>query len=225
VATFGYPISRAFTLNMTRHLRCSTQLFQRQVLQQCEGGPVQRLNLLDPDVLPVTQINGSIFPAHEPQVASAAPPPDTPNHAAAVLAHLRRTVPDTVDGLPVRFLAQFMTAMPGTRGDPALVVLANLELWGFPTSRPMRDPNNPAYIYQRFQRGIMHYDHRTRATEAILFGHWFKTILTGENLPPDLEAQVASSPWLRQYCPDTSRWVCRPDELPGTDLTLAFERQ
>ena len=42
VDTFGYPVSRPVTL-----LGCSTQFFQRHVLQRCGTGPVQRLNLLE----------------------------------------------------------------------------------------------------------------------------------------------------------------------------------
>ena len=26
-----------------------------------------------------------------------------------------------------------------------------------------------------------------------------------------------------QYCPDEPAWICRPQELPATDLTYAFE--
>jgi len=29
---------------------------------------------------------------------------------------------------------------------------------------------------------------------------------------------------MRQYCPGMPQWVCRPAELPATDLTFAFER-
>jgi hypothetical protein len=56
---------------------------------------------------------------------------------------------------------------------------------------------------------------------------WCKSILTGEGLPPDLaqQAHAANSRFLRQYSPDRPQGLCRPQELPGMDLTLAFERQ
>jgi hypothetical protein len=74
IDAFGVPVSRAFAL-----LGCTTQVFQRHVLQQCADAPVQLMNVLDPDLLPYNVINGSTFPAHDPQVASGAPPPGTPN--------------------------------------------------------------------------------------------------------------------------------------------------
>jgi hypothetical protein len=113
--------------------------------------------------------------------------------------------------------------VPGAGSPPAIVALVNLELWGFPTSQPALDPNNASFVYQRFQRGIMHYDHTTGATGGILLGDWFKTAITGVDLPPDLAAQLQGSRFLRQYCPGQPRWVCRPAELPDTDLADAFQ--
>ncbi|MGH2356162.1 MAG: hypothetical protein ACRDI2_09330 [Chloroflexota bacterium] len=217
IDTFGYPVSRTFPF-----LGCTAQFFQRQVFQQCGAGPVQRLNLLDPGLMPVDQINFSTFPAHDPAVATAAPAPDAPSYGQAVLDHLRATVPDTFEGLPVDFFEEFMTTVPGS-GDPAFRAVVNLEVWGFPTSPPAFDPHNRAFVYQRFQRGIMHYDHATGATGGILLADWFKAAITGQRLPPDLAAELQGSRFLRQYCPDNPRWLCRPDQLPATDLTTAFE--
>jgi hypothetical protein len=226
VATFGFPVSRTFAL-----LGCATQIFQRHLLQQCgAGAPVQTMNLLDPDLMPYHQINFSTFPAYDPAVAGSAPPPGAPDYAAAVLGHVQATAPVMFEGLPVRFFATFITTVPGVNpaAAPDLAALVNLEIWGFPTSRPAFDPANQAFVYQRFQRGILHFDAATGATRGVLLADYFKGILAGRpgpSLPPDLAAQAAASRFFRQYCPASRQSLCRPDELPGTDLTFAFEPQ
>ena len=121
----------------------------------------------------------------------------------------------------------FVSTVPGTdpQRDPDFAALVNLEVWGFPTSNPAPDPANGQFIYQRFQRGIMHYRANTGTTEGILLADYFKSIVTGKNLPPDLAAQAAGSPYMAQYCPGTPNWICRPVQLRDTDLTFAFEPQ
>ena len=221
VDTFGFPTSRTFPF-----LGCTTHFFQRQLLQQCGSGqPVRTMNLLDPDLMPYNQINFSTFPAHDPNVASQAPAPNTPNYGEAVLAHVRRVAPETFEGMPVRFYSTFNTTVPTSEGDPDIRALLNLEIWGFPTSNPAADPTNHNFVYQRFQRGILHYDHTNRVTRGILLSDYFKSIITGRDLPLDLATQAAGSRFFQQYCPGNPRWVCRPDQLEGTDLTFAFERQ
>ena len=44
------------------------------------------------------------------------------------------------------------------------------------------------------------------------------------SLPPDLQQQASGSRFFAQYCRGGTRWTCRPDDLPGTDLTFAFEQ-
>ena len=185
------------------------------------------MNLLDPDLMPYHQINFSAFPPHDPGVAAAAPAPGTPPYGEAVLGHVRATAPEEFQGLPVRFYSAFVGAVPAVdpATDPALAALVNLEIWGFPTSRPQFDPTNRSFVYQRFQRGIMHFRAATGTTEGILVADYFKSLVTGRDMPADLAAQAAGSRFLRQYCPDRPRALCRPDELPATDLTLAFEPQ
>jgi hypothetical protein len=102
--------------------------------------------------------------------------------------------------------------------------LIALEVWGFPTSSPAFDPGNRQFVYQRFQRGIMHYDHATRTTGGLLLGDWLKAVITGEGLPPDLAAQMEGSRFVRQYCPTNPPLaLCRPDDLPHSNLSGAFE--
>ncbi len=115
---------------------------------------------------------------------------------------------------------------PGLRArDPAgfVVALLNLELWGLPTSKPAFDPSNGSFVYQRFQRGIMHYDAATGATQGLLLADYLKSIVTGKNLPIDLEGQAKESVFYRQYDSSKPGHLARPQELPGSDLTNAFE--
>ena len=226
VPTFGFPISRAI-----RFQGLPTQFFQRIVIQLGPDGSVRPLNLLDPGLLPYTQINGSTFPAPNERLAALAPAPGQPGYAPEVLEFVRRNAPETFNGQPVRFFSTFNgTVSPDAAfgpggGDANLLPLINLEIWGVPTSLPTQDPNNGGFIYQRFQRGIMHYDAACRCTQGLLLADYFKALLTGENLPVDLAAQASASPYLRQYAPDRPTGVRQPTALPGTDLTAAFLRQ
>jgi hypothetical protein len=224
--TFGFPTSRTFQL-----LGLRTQFFQRSVLQIGPDGNVRSLNLLDPGLLPYTRINGSTFPAPDERLAAAAPSPDRPNYGASIVDFVRRNAPETFNGQPVRFFTTFNTsvtladAYPGGGGDAALLPLLNLEIWGVPTSAPVQDPNNNNFIYQRFQRGIMHYDVGCRCTQGLLLADYFKALITGEGLPPDLEEQARSSPFFRTYSPDRPNGLSRRATLPNTDLREAFARQ
>jgi hypothetical protein len=87
----------------------------------------------------------------------------------------------------------------------------------------MTDPNNANFVYQRFQRGIMHYDAGTGVTRGILLADYLKSVLTGQNVPDDLSQQVRGSRFFGQYSPGAPLWLARPAELPGTDLSWAFE--
>ncbi len=232
VRTLGYPISRTF-----RFQGHPTQFFQRIVLQEVPGQGVQRLNLLDPDLLPYTSINGSRLPAVDSEVKAATPAADLPDYDARVIDFVRRHAPNEVGGRQVGFFDAFMgtvsgqDAFPNGGGHEELLPLLNLEIWGVPTSRPTPDPNNSNFVYLRFQRGIMHFQgHDGRGdpiTEGLLLGDWFKSLITGQNLPPDLEAQARadSSPYLRQYDPNRPNWVADPHRLPDTSLSFAFEPQ
>jgi hypothetical protein len=107
-------------------------------------------------------------------------------------------------------------------GDASLLPGFDLEMWGIPTSQPVADPRNANFIYQRFQRGIMMYDASCGCTQGVLLADYLKSVITGANLPGDLEVEARGSPLYRQY--DTSRpsWVRNPTLLPDTDLTNAF---
>ena len=64
--------------------------------------------------------------------------------------------------------------MPGI-WDPAVAD----QIWGAPTSRPAPDPANGNFIYQRFQRGIMHYDKGCGCTQGLLLADYVKALVAG----------------------------------------------
>jgi hypothetical protein len=223
VRIMGYPISRSFTLE-----GFEVQFFQRVILQ-LQGGQVSRLNVLDPNIMPMTRANQSVFPASDPSIASRAPQVGAPNYASQVVEFVRQVAPDTFSGQPVGFFNLFNTTVPvdiafaGQTPNPDLVTLLNLEIWGLPTSNPAPDPGNGGFIYQRFQRGIMHFRAEVPVTEGILVGEYLKAVITGRSLPPDLSADMQGSRFLGQYSPGSPGWTARPAELQNTDMNGAFE--
>ncbi|MBV9578463.1 MAG: hypothetical protein JO057_07735, partial [Chloroflexi bacterium] len=195
VTTFGYPISRDFPFE-----GCTAQFFQRFVMQQCGGNGVGTMNLLDDGLLPYTHINGGTFPASDPSLAAQTPKVTDPTYASDILDFVHASAVDTFDGQPVNFQQTFFnTISPDLAGtdDPAILDLLDLEIWGVPTSRPAYDPANHNFIYQRFQRGIMHYDTGCGCTQGLLLADYLKSLITGVNLPVDLAAQANNSPLLR----------------------------
>jgi hypothetical protein len=222
--TFGYPISRPFTLQGSQ-----VQLFQRRALQLEPDGTVGQLNLLDPGLMPYTQINNATFPAVDLSLTHNLPTPGKPNYVAQIFKYIHQTAPDQWNGMSVNFSATFASTVTmqdafSGKPQPSLLPGMNLEQWGVPTSQPMVDPNNHNFVYQRFQRGIMHYDSTTGVTQGLLIGLYFKEIITGTNLPSDLAVEAQGSPFFKQYDATQPHWLARPDQLPNTDLTFAFER-
>ncbi len=222
VRTFGYPISREFTF-----MGSAVQFFQRAILQSSSDGGVARLNLLDSGLMPYSQINFSTFPAADAELALSAPSPTDSDYAERILAFVAANVPDSWNGLEVGFLSAFSRtvtydAFPDG-AEESLRPLMNLEIWGPPTSRPAHDPNNAGFVYQRFQRGILHHDASTGTTSGLLLADYLKSILTGKGLPADLEEASRGSPFYRQYDPSKPGALARPEELPGTNLVAAFE--
>lgn len=221
--TFGYPVSRKFVF-----LGLPVQFFQREVMQEWDDGSVHLLNLLDEGLMPYTTINGSTFPAPDATYAKAAPRAADADYDTKMIEFVRERAPDTWNGLPVNFFKTFNTtvlyeeAFPNREGPYNLAPLLNLEVWGAPTSTPAFDPSNTGFVYQRFQRGVMHYSDSCRCTQGLLLADYFKSILTGENLPVDLERQARSSPFYKQYDPKKLRFIARPKELERSDLTNAF---
>jgi hypothetical protein len=72
---------------------------------------------------------------------------------------------------------------------------------------------------------ILHYDAGCGCTQPILLADYFKAILTGRNLPTDLNEQARGSRFYGQYDNSSPSGVRRPDLLPGTEMQFAFEPQ
>jgi hypothetical protein len=220
--TFGLPTSRTF-----QFMGLPTQFFQRHVLQVTAGG-VQPLNLLDEGLLPYNTIGGSTFPAIDPAILAAAPKAGSPSYVADVQAFLDAHAPDTWEGEPVNFTETFdgtvtlADAFPDGGGNAGLLTLLNLEIWGLPTAKPARDPNNNDFIFARFQRGVMHYNAGCTCTQGLLLGDALKELITGENLPDDLAAQAADSPLFEQYDMGAHNGPLHAGLPGGTDLANAF---
>jgi virginiamycin B lyase len=226
IRTFGYPTSRTFTF-----LGLTTQFYQREIMQIGPSGTAQTMNILDPGLMPYTKINGSTFPGPDSNLAAAAPQAGLADYGTRVQDFVRSYSPDQVEGLNVNFYKTFTNtvtlqdAFPQGGGNAGLLPLLNLELWGVPTSQPSRDPANSNFVYLRFQRGIMHFDATTGVTQGLLLADYLKAIMTGKNLPGDLDAQANGSIFYHQYNNTRFNWVDRPDQLPGTNLAYVFEAQ
>ena len=212
VPVFGFPVSRTFSL-----LGCQVQIFQRHIAQSCAGRDVSLMNLLDPDIFPYERVNGSNLPAADAGLKAETPTVGTPGYGPAIVDFVRSSVPDSFEGLAVGFGRTFFGVLPG---DNAML---DLEIWGAPISRPHRDPGNANFVYQRFQRGIMHFDAASGRSQGLLLADYVKSILRGRDLPADLAQAARGSKYFAQYCPGAARWVCRAGELSATDLTFAFE--
>ena len=210
MGTFGYPVSRPFTLQGLR-----VQFFQRYVMQELPTG-VGLLNILDEEYMPYTDFGTAVIPPVDPQVATGAPPPGTPGYGQAVSDYIAATVPNTWEGQPVGFLdAYLQTGVRSGATDPTQQALVAVEVLGFPTSAPAPDPRDPNFIYQRFQRSVLQYNGATRQTQPLLMADYFKSVITGRELPPELSMQAQGSRFFLQYRPGRPGWVARPAEPPG----------
>ena len=174
------------------------------------------MNLLDPDIFPYDRVNGSTLPPPDPGMKAETPSVSSPGYGSDIVDFVRSNAPDTFDGQNVGFGRAFFGLIPG----PPLI---DLEVWGAPISSPRRDPTNGNFVYQRFQRGVMHFDASTGRTQALLLADYLKAILRGRDLPADLADAARGSKYFGQYCPTAPRWICRAGDLPATDLTFAFE--
>jgi hypothetical protein len=207
------------------------QIFQRLVMQLQADNSVQTLNLLDPGLMPYTQINGSTYPAPDPAIVSATPPVSSPDYSTAITTFTQQVAPNTFEGQPVNFYQTFSTtvscedAFPNEPCQENLLPGLNLQIWGAPTSNPTYDPTNRNFIYQRFQRSIMHYDAGCQCTQGLLLADYFKAIITGQNLPLDLDVEARGSIYYKQYDPSKPMSIARPSQLPDSDLTNAFVQQ
>ncbi|HEY3060332.1 MAG TPA: hypothetical protein VGL99_15335 [Chloroflexota bacterium] len=222
VATFGYPVSNAFPL-----VGVKTQLFQRHALQVRADGRVHTLDLPDA-ALPITQLNGSRLPSPDPDLMATFPEAGTTDYLQVAADIALQNVRDEWNGVPINFWSSFVSsgacgqdASDGSCDTYARVAEA-LGVWGLPNSQPAIDPNNPDFVFQRFQRGIMQHTRSTGVTEGVLLGDWFKRVLVGIDLPADVEEELAGSAFLRQFVRSAPLGLARPSQLPETSLIDAF---
>jgi hypothetical protein len=98
-------------------------------------------------------LDGLTIPSVDPAIAFVAPTPDQPNYDARLQAFLSITVPDEWNGMPV----QFLSTLNATGVDQI----------GLPVSAPKADPNNPQFIYQRFQNVVLFYNATDDTTQVL----------------------------------------------------------
>ena len=225
INTFGYPTSRTF-----QFLGFNSQFFQRRVMQQAPDGSARLLNLFDQGLFPFTNINGSTFPGPDPSVQGAAPQPGSQNYSTNILTFIQQNAPNSFNGRQTNFYNTFAGQVPlaaafPNGGDTSLLPGFDLEMWGVVTSHPSVDPANTNFIYLRFQRGIMMFDGSTNLTQGVLLADYFKAVITGNNIPPDLDLQAKGSSFYKQYNNAQANGLNNPGLMPGTNLQFAFDPQ
>jgi len=127
------------------------------------GGGVKRLIvalgfvgvlLVVPQVsLAAGPLDGLSVPPPDPALQFVAPRPEQPEYAQRVQAFVDSTVPDVYGGQPVAFLQTFDDV--------------GVDTLGLPTSQPAADPNNPQFVYQRFQNGVLFYNGAEGTTSVL----------------------------------------------------------
>jgi hypothetical protein len=204
------------------------------MLQVLDDGTVVPVNLLEAPFLTYDSLGDLMLPPPSPILVAAAPNPSAPDYATRVQEFVLLSAPETFDGRETRFYSTYLgtvmfgDAFPDGNGDPNLLPGYDLEIWGVPTSLPGYrvigpDQIDPSIVLQRWQRGVMLRDHAAEATTAAPLGWVVASILQGWDLPPGIAQPAASGPLWAQYDPNAENSVARPDELPNTNLTQAFE--
>src|SRR5688500_12241330 len=106
VRTFGFPVSNDFPL-----LGHRIQIFQRQVLEFRQDGTVTTVNILEPDVLPSSRIDGLTLPAVDLELLANAPHIDSPDYVSQGLAFVNAYVPDQWEGAQVNYLSTYLNTV------------------------------------------------------------------------------------------------------------------
>ena len=221
--TFGPPISNPFPL-----LGATVQVFRNHMLKVETNGTVTTVDLFGMNAVPFRNVGGVVVPEVDPYLIATAPVPGTPDYAARVQAFIKETAPDQWEGLPVGFYRAFVgtvraeDAFPAGGGEAGLLPLFAQEIWGVPTSRPVRDAQNPDAVVQRWERGVMIWSRSTGSVSTVPLGDAFKSVLTGEGLTQERIAAAATSQFRLQYAPTAPGGVARPVDLPNTVLAGAF---
>ena len=158
----------------------------------------------------------------------ATPTPSDPAYATKIVQFVQDQAPDTFEGEPVNFGQTFsttVTAQDAPDAPDSIAAAVRPRRLGRADQSAGARPEQLNFIYQRFQRGIMHYDKGCGCTQGLLLADYLKSVITGQNLPTDLAAQVQTSKYYKQYAPGKPGSLARPNDLPGSDLTNAFDQQ
>ena len=238
----GAPISRQFTL-----LGSTVQLFERGMLRIGPEGGVAAANLLESPFLPYDSLGDIRLPGATQGLIDSAPDPAAPDFGSLSQEFVRLNAPEDFDRNRARFYTTFLStvlfrdAFFDGRGDPNLVPGFSLEIWGLPTSPPgyqvigtelvvgadgvLRavDSVDSGVVLLRFQRGVMRHSTAEGSTAAVALGRYLRAVLIGQADNAELVAIASSSPLWAQYNAEAVDWVDRPDQLPDTNLVLAFE--
>jgi len=231
--TFGAPLSRQFTLSGN-----PAQLFERGLLVVVpteNGQIVTPINLLEAPFLSFDNLGDVQLPSADELLSSLAPDPADPSFGMMSQEFVQAFAPESFDGQNTRFYSTYLgtvlfrEAFFNGDGDPNLVPLFDLEIWGLPTSLATHPTTgdgsaDPLVTQLRFQRGVMQYEAGSDTTAGLKLGSYLRSVMLGDtSLPVLAEAAAANSPFWAQYNPDATLWVDRPDELPDTSLVLTFE--
>jgi hypothetical protein len=226
--TFGTPLSNDFQL-----LGLRVQILQNQVLQQHPDGSITAMDLLN-RALPLAHADGYTYPTADPDMSAAVPSLTSPTYVDDALSSIDsgwfdEQVPDSWNDLPINFNTAFRSTVTCDNlpvdmpCDDRTLLRSALDVWGLPVSPVTSDPNDPSgHVYQRFQRGIMHWSFYDGSTGPIAVGDYFRRVLQDQGVSDDLRADLSGSRFLGEYAPSQPLGVARPLDLPATSLTAAF---
>ncbi len=244
VRTFGMPISRQFTLLGTQY-----QLFEKGMLTVDAAGSVSLVNLLEDPFLPYEYFGDLRLPSIDGNLIATAPDPASPNFGDLTQEFVAVNSPEQYDGKNTRFYSTFLgtvlyfDAFFLGPGDANLIPGFDLEVWGLPTSQasyhvvgfdvvpggapdgsdlitPILDAN---VVLLRFQRGVMQHNALTGSTAGAPLGQYLRAVIMGTVTDPELVAAASTSALWAQYNPNAVDFTDRPDDVPDTNLVLAFE--
>ena len=194
----GYPASRDF-----QFLGCTSQFSSAWSCSSAAAG-VGTLNLLDAACCR-TQRNGSTSRRSIPR-SSADTPRDRSDYASAILHFVapttRRTPSMGSRSIPETFNTTLDAGVGGT--DDPHAGSARARGVGRADQQARLRSLQPNFIYQRFQRGIMHYDKACGCTQGLLLADYLKALL---------RARPAAPTWRRRR--PAARCCSRPPRRPG----------
>ena len=153
-------------------------------------------------LLPYTTMNGSTFPAPDPALTKATPSPNDAEYTAKIIQFVKENAPDSWEGMPGQLrqdvLDHRLQTPSRTAARPACCRCSTCRS-GVRRPRSRRATEEQRLRLPPLPAGIMHYDDGCKCTQGLLLGDYLKALITGENLPIDLEAQAQENPLLRQY--------------------------